>query len=144
MKKYLFSVLIALSLGLTACAHDQIITVEQLPQPAQTLISTHFADDPISYVMQDREGFSLEYEVRLASGTKVDFDSKGELKKVDCDLRPVPEALIPESVRAYVQKMFPNAFITEWGKDDRRWKAELNNGLDLEFNNQYQFVRVDD
>ena len=144
MKKYLFSVLIALCCGLTACAHDQIITVEQLPQPAQTLISTHFADDPISYVMQDREGFSLEYEVRLVSGTKVEFDSKGALKKVDCDIRPVPEALIPEAVRTYVQKMFPNAFITEWGKDDLGYKAELNSGLDLKFNSKYEFVRVDD
>ena len=52
--------------------------------------------------------------------------------------------LVPESVQAYIKANFSNAIITEWGKDDRGYKAELNNGLDLKFNSNYEFVRIDD
>jgi hypothetical protein len=74
----------------------------------------------------------------------LEFNKAGELTKVDCKQTEVPSALIPELVRQYVKANFPNAFITEWSKDDRRWKAELNSGLDLEFNSNYEFVRIDD
>lgn len=145
MRKNLFAtLLVALSMCLNACAKDQVITVNQLPAEAKTFIQTYFALDSVSFVMQEREGLTTEYEVRFVSGDKVEFDGKGALKKVDCGQRAVPAALLPEAVRTYVSKQFPNAFITEWGKDDRRWKAELNNGLELEFNSKYEFVRIDD
>ena len=74
----------------------------------------------------------------------MELNRAGKLTKIDCGCSAVSEALIPEAVRSYVAKTFPNTFITEWGKDDRRWKAELNNGIDLEFNNKYEFLRIDD
>ncbi len=144
MKK-IFSTLLVAAMSLTACAdNEQIITFEQLPAQAQSTVKTHLANEAVSYVMMDREGLSKEYEVKFASGSSIEFESDGSLKKVDCDVRAVPEALVPEAVRRYVQAQFPNAFITEWGKDGRRWKAELNSGLDLEFNNRYEFQRIDD
>ncbi len=144
MKKILSIVLATLCLSFIACANEQIISFEQLPQTAQELIKTHFPQEQVSYVMQERDGFSMEYEVRFANGQKVEFDKAGSLKKADCGAQAVPEALIPEAVRAYVAAKFPNAIITEWSKDDRRWKAELNNGLELEFNSKFEFVRIDD
>ena len=145
MRKNLFAtLLVALSMCLNACAKDQVITVNQLPAEAKTFIQTYFASDSVSFVMQEREGVSTEYKVCFMDGSKVEFDSKGALKKVDCGTRAVPAALLPDAVRSYVASRFPNAFITEWGKDDRRWKAELNNGLELEFNSKYDFVRIDD
>ena len=145
MKRNLFTTLVvALSMCLSACAGEKTITMNQLPQEAQTLIQTYFADDPVSYIMQEREGLLPEYEVRFASASKVEFDHKGALLKVDCGNRAVPLGLVPEIVRTYVQTNYPNATITEWSKDDRRWKAELNNGIELEFNSKYEFVRIDD
>lgn len=144
MKKLFLIIAVALSTILIACANEQMINVEQLPAKAQSLIQTHFSAESVSYVLQERDGLSMEYEVRFDSGSKVEFDSKGEIKKIDCDIRPVPTALIPAAVRDYVQTKFPNAIITEWGKDERRWKAELNNGIELKFNSKYEFVGIDD
>ena len=144
MNKLFSTLLLALSVCLTACADEKVITAEQLPATAQTFVKTYFADDAITLVMQDRDGLSLEYEVRLNSGSKIEFDGKGEIKKVDCQAREVPEGIVPEAVKKYVATTFPNTMITEWGKDGRKWKAELNNGIDLEFNSKYEFVRIDD
>ena len=144
MKKSILSALLVLTTCFTACANEKVITYPEMPLQAQRLIEAHFSKADVSLVMIDRELLRTEYEVRLNDGTKVEFDGDGELTKIDCGAKAVPEALIPELVRQYVKANFPNAFITEWGKDDRRWKAELNSGLDLEFNSNYEFVRIDD
>lgn len=143
MKKYFSVVLIALC-SLTACAKEQVITFDQVPEPAKAIVSAHFDASQIAYVTLDKGLLDADYEVKFNDGRSLEFNKAGELTKVDCQQTEVPSALIPELVRQYVKANFPNAFITEWGKDDRRWKAELNSGLDLEFNSKYEFVRIDD
>ena len=143
MKKYFSVVLIALCC-LTACANEQVIPFDQVPEPAKAIVAAHFDASQIAYVTLDKGLLDAEYDVKFNDGRSLEFNKAGELLKVDCKQTEVPAALIPEVVRAYVKANFPNAFITEWSKDDRRWKAELNSGLDLEFNSKYEFVRIDD
>ena len=142
MKKYFSVVLIALC-SLTACANEQVIPFDQVPEPAKAIVEAHFDASQIAYVTLDKGLLDAEYDVKFNDGRSLEFNKAGELLKVDCKQTEVPSALIPEVVRAYVKANFPNAFITEWSKDDRRWKAELNSGLDLEFNSKYEFIRID-
>ena len=143
MKKYFSVVLMALC-SLTACAKEQVIAYDQVPEPAKAIVAAHFDASQIAYVTLDKGLLDAEYDVKFNDGRSLEFNKAGELLKVDCKQTEVPAALIPEAVRAYAKANFPNAFITEWSKDDRRWKAELNSGLDLEFNSKYEFIRIDD
>ena len=143
MKKYFSVVLIALC-SLTACANEQVIPFDKVPEPAKAIVAAHFDASQIAYVTLDKGLLDAEYDVKFNDGRSLEFNKAGELLKVDCKQTEVPAALIPETVRAYVKANFPNAFITEWSKDDRRWKAELNSGLELEFNSKYEFIRIDD
>ena len=143
MKKYFSVVLIALC-SLTACANEQVIPFDQVPEPAKAIVAAHFDASQIAYVTLDKGLLDAEYDVKFNDGRSLEFNKAGELLKVDCKQTEVPAALIPEVVRAYVKANLPNAFITEWSKDDRRWKAELNSGLELEFNSKYEFIRIDD
>ena len=143
MKKYLSIVLTALS-SLTACANEQVVTFDQLPEPAKAIVAAHFDASQVAYVTLEKDLLNWEYDLKFNDGRSLEFDKDGELIKVDCLQTEVPSALIPEPVREYVKTHFPSAFITEWSKDDRRWKAELDSGLDLEFNSNYEFVRIDD
>ncbi len=143
MKKYFSVVLIALC-SLTACANEQVIPFDQVPEPAKAIVAAHFDASQIAYVTLDKGLLDAEYDVKFNDGRSLEFNKAGELLKVDCKQTEVPAALIPEVVRAYIKANFPNAFITEWSKDDRRWKAELNSGLELEFNSKYEFIRIDD
>ena len=143
MKKYFSVVLIALC-SLTACVNEQLISYDQVPEAAKAIVAEHFDTSQIAYVTVDKGLFHCEYDVKFNDGRSLEFNKAGELTKVDCRQAEVPSALIPEPVRLYVKTNFPNAFITEWSKDDRRWKAELNSGLDLKFNSKYEFVRIDD
>ena len=144
MKKNLFVALVALACSFTACAEEQLITFDQVPEPAKAVVAANFDATQVAYVMLDKGLFDDEYEVHFNDGRTIEFNKAGELQKVDCKRTEVPSALVPEPVQAYVKAQFPNAFITEWGKDDRGWKAELNNGLDLKFNSKLEFTRIDD
>ena len=143
MKKFFSVVLIALC-SLTACANEQVIPFDQVPEPAKAIVAAHFDASQIAYVTLDKDLLDAEYDIKFNDGRSLEFNKAGELLKVDCKQTEVPAALIPEAVRAYVKANFPNAFITEWSKDDRRWKAEINSGLELEFNSKYEFIRIDD
>ncbi len=144
--KTLFSfALLSLMMLSSACArNEQVISFEQLPPKAQTFLKNSFAVEEISYVMHEKEGLDEEYEVKFASGAKLEFDKTGGFKKVDCGLLAVPDGIVPEAVVNYVKTKFPKEYITEWGKDDRHWKAELSNGLDLLFDKDYKYVGMDD
>ena len=143
MKKFFSVVLIALC-SLTACANEQVIPFDQVPEPAKAIVAAHFDASQIAYVTLEKDLLDAEYDIKFNDGRSLEFNKAGELLKVDCKQTEVPAALIPEAVRVYVKANFPNAFITEWSKDDRRWKAEINSGLELEFNSKYEFIRIDD
>ena len=144
LKSFLMA-LVAYSFSFTACtAGEKVITYPELPLDAQRLIEKYFQKADVSVVIMDKEAIFVEYEVRLTDGTKIEFEKNGELKKIDCGTKAVPETLLPEPVRQYVKNQLPNTLITEWSKDDFRWKAELSNHLELVFNRKFEFVGLDD
>ena len=95
MKKNLFVALLALTCSFTACANEQVITYDQVPEPAKAIVAAHFDAAQIAYVMLDKGLFDDEYEVRFNDGRTIEFNQAGELLKVDCKLTEVPSALVP-------------------------------------------------
>ena len=75
--------------------NDRVITFDQLPAPAQTLLKQHFADKVVMIVTVDYDDYTVMYQ----SGEKVEFDKKGNWKDIDCKRSAVPTALIPEQSR---------------------------------------------
>ena len=143
MKKMLFAMLVVI-LAMTSCTNETLGNFSMLPIQSQTMITNCLDKDNISFVLIEKGLFKTEYEVAFNDASKLEFDKSGMLTKADFDHSSVPDCLIPEVVLAYVHTNFPNAYVTEWAKDDGRWNLELNSGLELVFNSKYQFVSVDD
>lgn len=142
MKKTVF---ILLALLLTMCMpmmadNDRVITFDQLPQTAQTMLKTHFADKVPLVITVDWD----DYKVMYQSGEKVEFDKKGNWKDLDCKVSAVPTALIPEQIKNHVKATFPGTTIIKLDRDRRGYDVKLNNGLELEYNKQFQVVDIDD
>lgn len=146
MRKLFVSIAAAVIACIISCscnAKDVVIKVQDLPQAAQSFISTHFKGIDVTFVIKDGN----EYDVRFANGWELEFNRKGEWKTVDCKHEAVPSsiiALIPESIPAYIQSNFANAFVTEISKDRWEYDIELSNGLDLEFSLNGKLKKVDD
>lgn len=145
MKKIIFSLAFIIgSFIVVGCAdHDKFIKIEQMPVTAQNFIQQHFPGIEVSYVKQDHDS----YEVRFSNGYEVDFDRKGEWDNVDCNQQAVPAsivALLPAGILQYVATNFPNTSICQIDKERNQYDIELTNGLELTFNAEGRFLRMDD
>ena len=64
---------------------DKVVTIDQLPAPAQSYLTENYPDQKVLIIKKDIEDFSTRYEVTLESGMKVEFDCDGSLQDVDMD-----------------------------------------------------------
>lgn len=144
MKKILF-ILVSITLSLTACAdNDQLVGYDEFPVVAQTFIRKYFNPSDVSYIEREREGMHLEYNVFLKDATEIDFDHQGNLQSIDCRRNAVPEGIVPELITSFVSLHHPDQIIVEYAIGYRFLTVEISNGLDLVFDLEGHFVRVDD
>ena len=144
MKKSIFFVLalvMSICLPLTLMAdNDQVITFDRLPATAQTMLKQNFSDKVPLVITADCD----DYKVMYTNGDKVEFDKKGNWRDIECKTSQVPAALIPAQITANVNATFPGAAITEIDQDRRGYSVKLSNGLELEYNRNFQIVELDD
>jgi hypothetical protein len=117
----------------------------QNTNPAITqFVTQYFPDATVQMVMPDED----DIDVVLSDYTKIEFRLNNEWKKVDCEhsttYTAVPATLVPEQITAYVTANFPGAIIKKLEKKFRGWEIELNNGLELKFNNNFRVMEIDD
>ena len=120
--------------------HDQVITFNQLPQAAQTLLKQYFADKVPLIVTMDWNDYTVMYD----SGEKVEFDKQGNWKDFDCRTSHVPSASIPEQIKTHIRATFPGTTIIKLDRNRRGYEVKLNNGLEVEYNRTFQVIDIDD
>jgi hypothetical protein len=145
MKKFISTVAVLLLTLSVACAKsDRPVKVTELPVAAQTFLKSYFPDVAVSFAKLDDEFVYKEYEVMLADGSKVEFNGDGEWKNVDCKAYAVPAGIIPEQIKAYVERTYPGAKIMQIDRDRRDYEVSLSNRLELTFDKRFNLVDIDD
>lgn len=144
MKKIIALGIFALVLLMTGCS-DKPVAPQQLPVTVQTFIQQAFPGRAITYAEKDLELTGYKYDVVLADGTRVEFDTDDEWNKIECPLtQPVPTALIPPPIVAHIQANFPDALIVKIDKESHGYDVDLANGLELKYNKQGALMEMDD
>lgn len=144
MRSIIVSGIFALVLLMTACS-DKPVAPEQLPAPVRTFIQQNFPGQTISFATKDLEITGWQYDVVLADGTQIDFDTDKMWDKIQCTMgNPVPTALIPAQIAAHLRTNFPDAMVLKIDKENYGYEVELANGLELKFNQQGALMEVDD
>ena len=133
-----------MSFTLTSFAQDQPINYNQVPQAGQKFINKNFGAKQVGSVLLDDDYFSKEYKVYLANGTKIELDGNGAWKEVDGNRNAIPTSFIPAKISNYVKKSFPNTKITKIEKDRNSFEVKLTNGLEVQFDGNGNFKRIDD
>lgn len=149
MKKLvLFSMAALLSIfvsGVTLSSCDgRIVEPEAIPNTSKDFLKTHFPECSIVRVETENDSFhGKEYDVTLDCNVEIDFNKSGDWTSVDCKVNSVPDAIVPSSILTYVKRNYPNAFITQISKERKGYEVELNNDIDLKFDYQGNFLRID-
>lgn len=110
-----------------------------------TFVGTHFPQVSIRKVERDGN----KYEVELTDNTDIDFSLSFVWKKVDCDesnvYGSVPASIVPVQITDYVTANFPNKHIDSIEKKNNGgWEIELNNGLEITFDANFNVTGFDD
>ncbi len=144
--KHLFLYLLLPAALLMSSCMDDVMTrdMAQLPEPARQFVQKYFSQHHISYIKIDRELFSTEYKVVLTNGDELEFDSDGEWKEVECKRTSVPVVMIPQGVGRYLKDNFPTDSVEKIKRTSRAIEVELNNGLEVIFDADGNFKRMDD
>ncbi len=116
------------------------IQKKELPEVSNNLIDQHFKTLEISYCTRDNDSF----EVKFTNGQEIEFDKRGNWKEIDCKKSAVPTVLVPKGVQEYVKKNNPKASVVKIERDASGYEVKLNNGLELKFDKNEQFKRIDD
>lgn len=122
-------------------AQEVQIQQNQLPAAISQFVRTHYSSAKISAITREKKIRKTEYEVRLDNGTKLEFVNN-KIDEIEGSQR-IPNNVLPAKVTRYIQTNYPNSFATEWKMDDGRQKVELNNGVELEFDRNGRFLRID-
>ncbi|NDV47361.1 hypothetical protein D0T49_09920 [Paludibacter sp. 221] len=145
MKKMVFFLLVSLFAINCAEAKDVFTKdVEKLPTAAKEFVEKHFSKEQISYIKIDEELVYTTYEVVFVSGTEIEFTRDGEWKEIDTKLNAIPDSIVPANILQYVKNNFKDASIKQIEKRKRTYEVELSNHLDLKFDMQGNFIRIDD
>ena len=145
MKK-LFLLLVVSIVGMAPMLadNDKMITREELPKEAQMFLTQHFEGIEVLYAKADRDmGVVMSYDVVLEGDVKVEFNRSGDWTSVDCERSRVPNDVLPRGVLDYVTKRFAEAYVVEIEKGLRGYEVKLSNDIDLEFDKNGEFLRVD-
>lgn len=145
MKK-LFLLLIVSVVGVMTmfADNDKMITREELPEKAQIFIDKHFANVDVLYAKAERDmGIVTSYDVMLDGDIKLEFSRSGEWTSVDCNRGRVPNSVLPKGVLDYVTNKFAKAYVVEIECNRMGYEVKLSNDLELDFNKNGQFLRVD-
>ena len=144
MKNFIVSGIFVFALLMTGCS-DKPVPPAQLPAPIQSFVQQYFPGQTITFAQKDLELTGWKYEIFLADGTHIDFDTDDMWDKIECPLtNPIPTAIIPPPVATTIQANYPDAMITKIDKELNGYEVDLANGLELKFNNQGAIVDMDD
>lgn len=110
-----------------------------------TFIATYFPQTSILKVEVDDH----EIEVELTDGTEIKFNFAFEWMSIECEgsgiYGIVPTELVPEQITAYVTANYPNQHIDKIEKKhDGGWEIELSNGIEIEFDSNFNVTHIDD
>lgn len=145
--KHLITFFLTLVVSITAAAKGTYTTdAAVLPAAAVVQLDTHFKGKKIHHIKVEKDIMGVKgYDVTLSDGTEIDFDSKGKVKEVDCGVKgQVPDEMIMKSIRDYVKANYKGQKIVKFEVKRRGYEIELRNGVELEFNEAGNFVRIAD
>ncbi|MFV0522456.1 MAG: PepSY-like domain-containing protein [Mangrovibacterium sp.] len=121
--------------------YEVVLSEGDIPTEIITYTNDHFPENAIKKAIKDTER-TVTYELFLEGGIELDFDENYEIYDIDGTTK-LPDSVIPDPILAYVTENYPKQVITDWELENAHQQVELNNNLELEFDLDGTFIRID-
>ncbi len=131
---------------LASCDDDKreetLLAEKDIPVQIMEYKNEHFSEYAIKRAIRDEEGKTISYELYLEGNFELDFNEKYEIYDID-GASKLPDSVIPTEILSYVATNYPQNYITDWELDNGHQQVELNNRLELEFEMDGTFIRIE-
>ena len=125
-----------LAFGVATAQDEGLVPISTLPASAQSFIKQHFSANSIVSVWQDTEKGKVEdYTVLFADGNWKEVKSRNG---------QVSPKIVPTKITKYVHRNYPNVIVKEIKKERTKYEVDLSNGVELIFNLNGKFLKIDD
>ncbi len=143
MKKVILSGIFALcSIGIFAQTNTNT-----LPSTAQDYIQQNFSSANVKEVKENSKWQIWEdekFEVILSNGLELDFDENGNIIEIESQNDTViPMSALPSKIVSYIEENYTDAQVIGWEKQKKEQEIELANGIELEFDAEANFRKID-
>ena len=116
----------------------------EMPEKVKAFMAQHYPNIAVSKYEMKSKTTGNEYEVKLDNGVEVEFDNAENWTEIK-DYNGVPAALVPAKISSYVNQNYKDIKIKSLEKkmDKNRIDVDLLNGVELEFDMDGTFLRID-
>jgi len=114
----------------------------ELPKMVSAYVSQLFPDEKINKVEVDKGANWETYEIKMSGGTELTFDQNNQPTEIKCK-NGIPISGLPRNIAAYIAQNHPGVKIIEYEMDEEGHEVELENGDELEFDSEGNFVGID-
>lgn len=118
------------------------VPFQQMPANIKSFLAKYYPKATVAKYESKNTLVGRKYEVKLNNGAEIDFDKNGNWEEISYK-QGVPTALIPVKIKAYVDKKYKGAKVEAIDKEKNKIKVDLNNDIDLEFDKNGNFLRID-
>jgi uncharacterized protein YuzE len=134
-----FFVLLLIIAGISGCGGNNT------PPEVRSYVTTNFPSAKIVNIERDHENTGVEYDITLDNGVEIEFDTHNKWKSIDCEHASitVPINLLPNPIANYIQEQYPGIKVIEAERDSYGYEITLSNRLELIFDAQGNFLRID-
>lgn len=115
---------------------------QTMPANVKSFLAKYYPKATIAKYEAKNTVVGKKYEVKLSNGAEVDFDKNGNWEEIS-DKQGVPSALIPGSIKTYLAKNYKGVKVESIDKESNKIKVDLMNDIDLEFDKNGKFLRID-
>ena len=132
-----------LSVAFISCdTNTKDITV--LPAAAQSVLKNDFKSEISNIEIEKKDGVIKEYEVKLANGMKIEFDTLGVWKEIKApEDGEVPLALVPDTIMNFVNEKYPEIKVRKIQKESYGYEVDLSNKTELKFDPNGGLLKID-
>jgi len=112
------------------------VLISSLPASIQNYVTANYPSAQIVWAEKDDDGF----DVYLSNGYELEFTLGGVFISAELEDIPVNPTELPVAILSYIQQNYPAASITKVELSGNVYEVYLNNGIELYFNQNGEFL----
>ena len=131
-----------MAFAFAGCEEDSDSGLYNIPNEIEAYVDQYFPDQSVIQAMLDLEGPESNYELLLDNFIKLEFNVEKAIFEIDSNVK-LPDSVIPATILDYIASNYQGHYVTCWEMETGHQQIQLNNQLELDFDLEGQFLRLD-